>query len=498
MCSDGHDAVCHGNNLSGGFSGPDTPRPPRNYTGGLYAADLFLEHVIPEIERSRAYRDGGLIDITFDEAFPPFTYTDRGFANSKRVQPTAATSIANDTAGETLFGRAEYFEPTGPNTPLAKNALGQELYPGPSDNAFVDRPANCVPQTVPPRPRRTCLLGGGANVPGPRADSGATAPAGSPTISDNSAVITDTGRTVVGTGIPPGAFVGKVTNTPVMATQPNQDGGFVVAGSFALVDRSGRPLVTSAAVNGVTIGPRTPSTDPLFNATDPTNGGGDTGSVLISPFIRPGSVSRRFYNHYSWLRTMEDLFAVGRTSRGLDRAGHLGYAAQPGLAPFGRDVFNRPGGGRSSPARSTTVGRVVHASASHPALAIQGDTVDVRLGSGGVHVTAFGPAVAARAGGPAATASSATECTFTITLTSASGTVPLSPASFAIVDELGGIHRPAVTTPGGQAPPRSVPAGHTVTVTLGVVLPIGGGRITWSPASPRTTVAWDFDVVEIN
>jgi hypothetical protein len=42
MCSDGHDAVCHGNNLSGGFSGPTTPRAPVNYTGCLYSADLFL------------------------------------------------------------------------------------------------------------------------------------------------------------------------------------------------------------------------------------------------------------------------------------------------------------------------------------------------------------------------------------------------------------------------------------------------------------------------
>ena len=37
---------------------------------------------------------------------------------------------------------------------------------------------------------------------------------------------------------------------------------------------------------------------------------------------------------------MEDLFGVARVSSGLDGEGHIGYAAQPGLAPFGRDVFN--------------------------------------------------------------------------------------------------------------------------------------------------------------
>ena len=92
-CSDAHDAVCHGNNLSGGFSGPNTPNPPVNYTGGLYASDLFLAHVVPEIEESPAFKEGGLIDITFDEAFPPFTYTGNSFTNSTQVAPTAATSV---------------------------------------------------------------------------------------------------------------------------------------------------------------------------------------------------------------------------------------------------------------------------------------------------------------------------------------------------------------------------------------------------------------------
>ncbi len=31
-------------------------------------------------------------------------------------------------------------------------------------------------------------------------------------------------------------------------------------------------------------------------------------------------------------------------SGGLDGKGHLGYAAQPGLRGFGRDVFNHPAG----------------------------------------------------------------------------------------------------------------------------------------------------------
>ena len=75
--------------------------------------------------------------------------------------------------------------------------------------------------------------------------------------------------------------------------------------------------------------------------------------MLISPLIKPGTVSGTYYNHYSWLRTMEDLLpdrvrpartrlltlVAGTVCGGLDGEGHIGYAAQPGLADFGPDVF---------------------------------------------------------------------------------------------------------------------------------------------------------------
>ncbi|HXX89643.1 MAG TPA: alkaline phosphatase family protein [Acidimicrobiales bacterium] len=340
-CSDAHDAVCHGNNLSGGFSDPNTPNAPVNYTGGLYASDLFLEHVVPEIEASPAFKQGGLIDITFDEAFPPFTYSGNSFANSTIVSPDAATSIASDSGAETIDGHTVLGEPTGPNTPLAVDGAGNQLYPGPGNNAYIDRPYDCLPA---PRPAGSCVLGGGSNPPGPRTDAGATAPAGSNTVADNSAVATDVGRTVTGSGIPAGAFVGQVTDTPTTATAPSQSGGFVDTGSFTLVDAGNHPLTTTGPVGGVVLGARSEGTDPLFDTVDPTTGGGDTGSVLISPYITPGSVSTVDYNHYSWLRTMEDLFKVKQKSPGVDGLGHLGYAAQPGLNPFGNDVFTNPDG----------------------------------------------------------------------------------------------------------------------------------------------------------
>jgi hypothetical protein len=70
-------------------------------------------------------------------------------------------------------------------------------------------------------------------------------------------------------------------------------------------------------------------------------GGGQVGAVLFhARLIEPGSVNTTgSYNHYSALRSYEDL--LGLTRGGDDGLGHLGYAAAPGVVPFGPDVFNR-------------------------------------------------------------------------------------------------------------------------------------------------------------
>ena len=288
------------------------------------------------------------------------------------------------------------------------------------------------------------------------------------------------------------AVAGPVSPEPVMATAPSQNGGFVVAGSFRLVSGTGAPLLTTAPVSGITVGPRSPSTDPLFNADDATNGGGDTGSVLISPYIKPRSVSKRFYNHYSWLRTMEDLFDVSRGSRGLDGKGHLGYAAQLGLAPFGTDVFNNPSGRRQRNASdSGAIGRIVRASPTDPAVAIQGDTVSVEQSHGSALATTVGPTVP-RTGGMAGQPSAL--CTFKVTLRATSGTTPLTPAAFTIVDEQENIQHPVLRAANGGPLPAQLSAGQSVSFEVTAVLPVGEGRLMWTPAGSRPSASWDFDV----
>jgi hypothetical protein len=74
---------------------------------------------------------------------------------------------------------------------------------------------------------------------------------------------------------------------------------------------------------------------PLASARRPAGvlgpGGGRIGAVVLSPYIKAGTVSTVSYNHYSLLRTVEDIFGLG----------YLGYAAEPDLKSFGPDVFTQ-------------------------------------------------------------------------------------------------------------------------------------------------------------
>jgi len=70
-------------------------------------------------------------------------------------------------------------------------------------------------------------------------------------------------------------------------------------------------------------------------------GGERVGAVLLSPFLTPGTESATPFNHYSLLRTLEDIFGTGA---------YLGYAGQPGLNGFfGCDACDITAGIRLGP-----------------------------------------------------------------------------------------------------------------------------------------------------
>ncbi len=108
-------------------------------------------------------------------------------------------------------------------------------------------------------------------------------------------------------------WVPMITGSPAYKTQN---------GLLAIVFDEASTSDTSSCCGEIP-GPNSPS--PGVNGP----GGGDTGAVLLSPCIKPGTITTQAYNHYSLLRSVEDIFGLA----------HLGYAQLPGETSFGSDVF---------------------------------------------------------------------------------------------------------------------------------------------------------------
>jgi hypothetical protein len=106
----------------------------------------------------------------------------------------------------------------------------------------------------------------------------------------------------------------------IMAAPAYQNGGLIVV----TFDEGSDAAACCGESSG--LGPSHPNV-PLPGKTGP--GGGRIGAVLLSPLIRPGIVSTIPYNHYSLLRTIEDIFGLP----------HLGDGAMPQARSFGADVF---------------------------------------------------------------------------------------------------------------------------------------------------------------
>lgn len=98
---------------------------------------------------------------------------------------------------------------------------------------------------------------------------------------------------------------------------PNPAGGFIVNfdGLFCCNEQPGPNLAPFPQSSQIS----------TFTLTFKSYGGDRTGAVLLSPFLKKGTVSDFPFNHYSMLKTIEDIFDLDE---------HLGYAAQPGLMGF--------------------------------------------------------------------------------------------------------------------------------------------------------------------
>jgi phosphatidylinositol-3-phosphatase len=110
-----------------------------------------------------------------------------------------------------------------------------------------------------------------------------------------------------------------------------KDGGLVVITS-AQAPQEGEHADSSACC----ITPAYPnlpapaSEEPVTGPVRKTGGGGGVGAVLLSPFIEPGTTSETYFNHFSLLATIEELFSLEK----------LGYAAEPAITGFDESIFN--------------------------------------------------------------------------------------------------------------------------------------------------------------
>jgi hypothetical protein len=156
------------------------------------------------------------------------------------------------------------------------------------------------------------------------------------------------------------------------------------------------------------------------------------------------------------------------------------------------------------PKSTVAVGRIVTASAAHPAVAVEGDTVAVQVPGAAARVTVVGPQVPVSGVAPIPTRSAVM---FQVTLSGVSGITPISAADFSVVDELGALTHPRLVasvgpiTNVGPIPtavgsvPSNVTRNEAVTFDFTDTIAVGNGVLQWAPVgNGRTLVEWDFAV----
>jgi hypothetical protein len=139
------------------------------------------------------------------------------------------------------------------------------------------------------------------------------------------------------------------------------------------------------------------------------------------------------------------------------------------------------------PKSTVPVDRIVVARPGDPQLGIEGDTFRAILPHGQTLITVAGPEVPPFVAPPPPT----TSATFTISLSHTSGSVPIRPRDFELVDGNRQLFRPQAFS--GSHPPAEAPPGRTISFQVTEVMATGAGSIRWSPDG-AAMASWDFTV----
>jgi hypothetical protein len=187
----------------------------------------------------------------------------------------------------------------------------------------------------------------------------------------------------------------------------------------------------------------------------------------------------------------------------------LGLVALAGCASAsGQPAAGRPAAGRPAASPSTSIhfgaypsylprstvnyhsDVVLTGTVQRPALTNQGDGVEVRTPAWSVLVTVSGPQVPGE-GLPYQAPS--TTCTWVVTMSGATGSVPVTTADFTSIDDLNNVYWPQFVN-GQPKPPKMLRPGMKVTFELRAAMVTGEGLMRWAPDGRNIVAKWDFVV----
>ncbi len=125
-----------------------------------------------------------------------------------------------------------------------------------------------------------------------------------------------------------------------------------------------------------------------------------------------------------------------------------------------------------------------------PALTNQGDAVEVQTPHWSVLVTVTGPQVP---GEGLPYQAPATTATWVVSMSVATGLVPISASDFTSIDDTNHVYRPYFV-PGRPRPPKILRPGRTVSFELRAVEATGEGLMRWAPDGWNIVAKWDYVV----
>jgi hypothetical protein len=260
--------------------GSDTPCRP-NAPAGTPQSDKFLKTVVPEILASPAYKDEGVLFITFDQAPQSGPNADDSSCCSNPTYANLPTTTSTTPTTTTTS-----MTPTSPYSAQTAMDTAQSS----TSTTTTSTSTSTTPTSTSTTPTSTA-----------QASMDTT-----PTATTSTTPTTSTSSTPTSTSTTPTSTSTTPTSTSTTPTTT-----------------STTPTTTSTTPTSTSTTPTTTSTTPSDLLPGETPGGGQVGMLVISSYVTPKSsddVDQA--NHFSLLALIEDLFSLKP----------LGYAAD--ATPF--------------------------------------------------------------------------------------------------------------------------------------------------------------------